>query len=81
MFFLLAELASTDEAYETVAFNLGEMAISRLIAVAYEVSSNRAGSTASGLRFGRRGFVFASDGTLITGTSKDEPVVVFDLDP
>jgi N-carbamoylputrescine amidase len=51
-----------------------------IVSGCYVVSSNRVGKVNSNLIFGGKGFAFAPDGSLISETSSDNPVVSFDLD-
>lgn len=55
-------------------------AMAAIVSGCYVVSSNRVGHVDNDLIFGGKGFAFAPDGSLISETSSDNPVVSFDLD-
>jgi N-carbamoylputrescine amidase len=46
----------------------------------YVVSSNRVGSQSGGPTFGGGGYAFAPDGSLLSESNHERPIVVFDLD-
>jgi len=56
-------------------------AMASLVSGAYVVSSNRAGSSRGGLRFGGGGYAFAPGGKPLGMTSAEDPVLTFELDP
>ncbi|WP_342609555.1 carbon-nitrogen hydrolase family protein [Vibrio tritonius] len=51
-----------------------------IVSGCYVVSSNRVGKGSGKLIFGGNGFAFAPDGSLISQTSPDNPIVSFELD-
>ena len=51
-----------------------------IVSGCYVVSSNRVGEYDNTLTFGGKGFAFAPDGTLISETTPQNPVVSFELD-
>jgi len=51
-----------------------------IVSGCYVVSSNRVGKVGDDLSFGGIGFAFAPDGSLISETSEDNPIVSFELD-
>jgi len=55
-------------------------AMAAIVSGCYVVSSNRVGKATNELAFGGKGFAFAPDGSLISETSPDNPVISFDLD-
>jgi N-carbamoylputrescine amidase len=55
-------------------------AMAAIVSGCYVVSSNRVGKFDEDLIFGGKGFAFAPDGSLISETSSDKPVVSIDLD-
>ncbi len=55
-------------------------AMAAIVSGCYVVSSNRVGKTGTELVFGGKGFAFAPDGSQISETSSDNPVVSFNLD-
>ncbi|MFT5706352.1 MAG: putative amidohydrolase [Oceanospirillaceae bacterium] len=55
-------------------------AMAAIVSGCYVVSSNRVGKVNDELTFGGKGFAFSPDGTLISETSSEKPVVSFDLD-
>lgn len=55
-------------------------AMAAIVSGCYVFSSNRVGNYDEELTFGGNGFAFAPDGTLISETSLDQPVVSVDLD-
>lgn len=55
-------------------------AMAAIVSGCYVVSSNRVGMVSDELSFGGRGFAFAPDGTQISETSAENPVVSFELD-
>jgi len=55
-------------------------AMAAIVSGCYVVSSNRIGKVSDELSFGGRGFAFAPDGTQISETSAENPVVSFELD-
>ncbi len=56
-------------------------AMGSLVSGAYVVSSNRAGRSKGGTRFGGGGFAYAPHGQLLTVTTQANPVQAFELDP
>lgn len=56
-------------------------AMASLVSGAYVVSSNRAGRSNSGNRFGGGGFAFAPQGRLLALTTPANPLQTLDLDP
>ncbi len=55
-------------------------AMAAIVSGCYVVSSNRFGKASSELEFGGKGFAFAPDGSQISETSTNNPVVSFNLD-
>ncbi len=55
-------------------------AMAAIVSGCYVVSSNRVGNCNDQLIFGGKGFAFAPDGSLISETSPDNPILSFDLD-
>lgn len=55
-------------------------AMAAIVSGCYVVSANRVGKCGDELTFGGKGFAFSPDGSLISETSSDNPVVSFDLD-
>jgi len=55
-------------------------AMAAIVSGCYVVSSNRVGRYDSQLTFGGKGFAFAPNGSLISETTADNPVVSFELD-
>ncbi|EPJ53661.1 MAG: putative hydrolase [Osedax symbiont Rs2] len=55
-------------------------AMAAIVSGCYVVSSNRVGEYDADLTFGGQGFAFAPDGSQISQTSSENPVVSFELD-
>jgi len=55
-------------------------AMAAIVSGCYVVSSNRVGSSTGGPTFGGGGYAFAPDGSLLSESSEEHSIVVFDLD-
>jgi N-carbamoylputrescine amidase len=55
-------------------------AMASIVSGCYVVSSNRVGSGTGGPTFGGGGYAFAPDGSLLSESSEEHSIVVFDLD-